>query len=925
MLERLSTGGIRGKVALLALVCAVLPSVLISIVAFSSARAQLETAAESELSRIVESELAGLQSVIESASRDLGIWSSLHTMQNVLLDDEDGTISQELQRLRSHYPRFGALIVVNSAGRIVASSDGSLIGRDLAGQKVATAALNGTSTQTDVDYEPLIDAPAITLGFPIRADYEDTTIIGALIGVVAWQNVRAELSQVRIWGAAQDNNHRLVLHSPSGKLVFGGADSGDHATAGTDASDHARIERSIIGSSAFLTGTAESSSGWIMHAMIAEDVAFAGVTALGAQITLLSSLIILAAMLIGAYASGRSIVAPIAAVTKAMSRIARGETDIDVDSSGRRDEIGQMLSAISTFRNKLLSDNLLLQQSQESLREQNVRFDSALTHMSQGLSMFDAQGMLTVCNPQFGQLYRLPGELTRPGTSLRQMISHLVAHNVFAASDADRYVQAVLSNARQGLAWDQLFQMGTGTEILISHQPMPGGGWVATHADVTERRRAEAQIFHMARHDALTGLPNRVVFRGEIEQALSASSNAQVAVLCLDLDRFKNINDTLGHPVGDLLLKQVAIRLKAAAGERSVAARLGGDEFALIHFEGSQPEGAITLARTVIASLAEPYTIDGHQLDIGASIGISVAPGDGTDADILLKNADLALYRAKADGGNAFRLFEPEMDARMQARRILEIDLRAALQRQEFRLAYQPLVNIESDEITGFEALVRWHHPVKGIISPADFIPLAEETGLIVPLGEWILRQACQDAARWPSNIRIAINLSPVQFRSHGLLQAVFSSLAASRLSPTRLDLEITETVLLKDSQATLATLHQLKDLGVRISMDDFGTGYSSLSYLQKFPFSKIKIDQSFIQSLGAGDESLAIIRAVTGMSRSLGMITTAEGVETVEQLQTLRSEGCTEVQGYLISRPQSFEEATALLEKRTAVSRLAS
>jgi EAL domain-containing protein (putative c-di-GMP-specific phosphodiesterase class I) len=264
------------------------------------------------------------------------------------------------------------------------------------------------------------------------------------------------------------------------------------------------------------------------------------------------------------------------------------------------------------------------------------------------------------------------------------------------------------------------------------------------------------------------------------------------------------------------------------------------------------------------------------------------------------------------------------MDARMQARRILEIDLRAALQRQEFRLAYQPLVNIESDEITGFEALVRWHHPVKGVISPADFIPLAEETGLIVPLGEWILRQACQDAARWPSNIRIAINLSPVQFRSPGLLQAVFSSLAASRLAPTRLDLEITETVLLKDSQATLATLHQLKDLGVRISMDDFGTGYSSLSYLQKFPFSKIKIDQSFIQSLGMGEESLAIIRAVTGMSRSLGMVTTAEGVETVEQLQTLRKEGCTEVQGYLISRPQSFDDATALLDTRAAVSRLA-
>jgi diguanylate cyclase (GGDEF)-like protein len=463
----------------------------------------------------------------------------------------------------------------------------------------------------------------------------------------------------------------------------------------------------------------------------------------------------------------------------------------------------------------------------------------------------------------------------------------------------------------------RVHELGDGRIISVIHEPMAGGGWVAAHEDVTERLAAEKRMVHMARHDALTGLPNRVLLREAIEQVISEIAPGQsVAVLCIDLDRFKGVNDTLGHPIGDELLRTVADRLRDSVREDDRIARLGGDEFAIVQAGFDQPTGATAVAQRVIGALSEPYLVAGHQVIVGASIGIAIAPADGKDADRLLKNGDMALYRAKAEGGGAFRFFEPGMDARMQARRLLELDLRQALPNGEFELFFQPLFSLASDRITGLEALLRWRHPKRGLVSPAEFIPLAEEVGLIVPIGEWVLRKACFQATTWPDGIKVAVNLSPVQFRSDRLSAAVAVALAASGLAPGRLELEITETVLLADSEGTLATLHRLRNLGVHISMDDFGTGYSSLSYLRSFPFDKIKIDRSFINDLSETESSVAIIRAVTGLGNSLGITTTAEGVETTAQLERVRAEGCSEVQGFLLGKPMPASEVTALFAR---------
>ena len=431
----------------------------------------------------------------------------------------------------------------------------------------------------------------------------------------------------------------------------------------------------------------------------------------------------------------------------------------------------------------------------------------------------------------------------------------------------------------------------------------------------SDRLRAEAQINHMAHHDALTTLPNRVLFGSELQRALLEwLPDETVAVFCLDLDRFKQVNDTLGHPVGDALLQAVADRLRSFVSDNTLVARLGGDEFAVIQVGARQPDDAVSLGERIIAALSAPYEIDGYQLVIGASVGVALAPSDGDRADDLLKNADLALYRAKTEGRGTVRFFESGMDEQMLARRELELDLRCALVKGEFELYYQPLINIDTDAVCGFEALIRWHHPVRGMVSPTEFIPLAEEVGEIEAIGSWVLRTACREAATWPDPIKVAVNLSPLQFRSGSLVLHVTAALAASRLPASRLELEITEGLLLRDTEATLATLHQLRDLGVRISMDDFGTGYSSLSYLRKFPFDKIKIDRSFIRDLSENGGSMAIVRAVMDLGCGLGMSTTAEGVETAEQLACLKREGCVEAQGYLISQPRPAKAVAEMI-----------
>ncbi|MDO9713563.1 bifunctional diguanylate cyclase/phosphodiesterase [Paracraurococcus lichenis] len=442
--------------------------------------------------------------------------------------------------------------------------------------------------------------------------------------------------------------------------------------------------------------------------------------------------------------------------------------------------------------------------------------------------------------------------------------------------------------------------------------------------DVTERREAEVRIAHMAHYDALTGLPNRTLFRQRLDEALARTRRgANCALLCLDLDHFKEVNDTLGHPIGDALLKAVTARLLDSVRETDTVARLGGDEFAIVQIDAEQPTAATALAKRLVETLSTPFELDGHQVVVGTSIGIAMVPGDGEDADALLKNADLALYRAKAEGRGRWRFFEPEMDARMQLRRALEIDLRRALAMGEFELFYQPIVDVASRRVSGLEALIRWRHPERGLVPPDAFIPLAEEIGLIVPLGEWVLAEACRKAATWPGTPKVAVNLSPAQFASRGLVDAVTSALELSGLTPARLELEITETVMLQDTEATLATLHRLKALGVRVAMDDFGTGYSSLSYLQRFPFDKVKIDRSFIRGLEQSRQSDAIVGAVTDLCLGLDMTTTAEGVETEAQFEALHRKGCREAQGYLFSKPRPAGEIPNLLKQLDRAARL--
>ena len=465
--------------------------------------------------------------------------------------------------------------------------------------------------------------------------------------------------------------------------------------------------------------------------------------------------------------------------------------------------------------------------------------------------------------------------------------------------------------------WRHLRADGSEIEVLTFGRRVAfddRDGYLVAVVDITERRKAEARIAHMAHHDGLTDLPNREHFQERLKQALGQADGKRVGVLYMDLDLFKNINDSFGHPVGDRLLKQVAERLTTAVRGANLAARLGGDEFAVILAADVSPNEASACASLLIDMVKAPYDLDGQEMVIGASIGIALSPGDGTTPEELMRNADMALYRAKSDGGGVHRFFEREMDLQAQRRRDMELDLRRAFANGEFELHYQPLVSIASDRISGFESLLRWHHPDKGMISPAEFIPVAEDIGLIIQLGEWVLREACAEAVKWPAEVKVAVNLSPAQFRSRNLVQVVISALAQSGLSPTRLELEITESIFLAETDANLAILHQLRELGVGISMDDFGTGYSSLSYLRSFPFDKIKIDRSFVKDLAQRPDCGAIVRAISGLGRSLNITTTAEGVETEDQLDWLRAEGCNEVQGFLFSAARPAAEIGKLL-----------
>ena len=611
---------------------------------------------------------------------------------------------------------------------------------------------------------------------------------------------------------------------------------------------------------------------------------------------------------------------PVTRLTDHVLRIREsGQLDVWANDhmSARADEIGTLARSFDLVLAELTeARKSLIAWSEAEISKQYERLDGVINNMSQGVCMYDAEQKLIIANRRYAELYGLPPEYTVPGTPLRKVLEHRVAtHGSFETNED--FVSSRLAAVAMGKPWYHVNELPDGRVIAVSHLPLANGCSIGTHEDITERRKAQAQIEFMAHHDVLTRLPNRVRFREQMEAALAGVRRGQVvAVLCLDLDHFKAVNDTLGHPVGDALLQAVADRIRACVRPTDSVARLGGDEFAIVQTLADQPTGSTALAVRMIEKLSTPFDVHGHQVVISASVGIAIAPNDGDDPDCLLKNADMALYRAKEDGRGIHRYFEPAMDARMQARRILELDLRKAFALGEFELFYQPLVWLDTNEVSGLEALLRWRHPQRGLVPPSEFIPLAEEIGLIGVLGAWVLKHACHDAATWPDNLRVAVNLSPVQFKSGTVVLDVIAALGASGLPAGRLELEITEAVLLQDTESTVATLSSLRDLGVSISMDDFGTGYSSLGYLRKFPFDKIKIDGSFIRDMSERPDSVAIVRAVAGLGSSLGISTTAEGVETEEQLQRLRDEGCTEVQGYLFSKPIPADEVRLLLQR---------
>jgi diguanylate cyclase (GGDEF)-like protein len=531
------------------------------------------------------------------------------------------------------------------------------------------------------------------------------------------------------------------------------------------------------------------------------------------------------------------------------------------------------------------------------------QFDTALNNMPHGLCMFTSDGHLAVMNHRFGAMMKLPADFAH----LRPSASDILSACVDAGSISEASAKMILAEIKNPQAKDIITtdpDVARGRSLSWAFQPMADGGAVALLEDVTQRRDAEARITRLARYDELTGLANRVNFRNEIENLLAAPCGRDQisALLFIDLDQFKQVNDTLGHPCGDQLLCAVAERLRAMLRPEDFVARFGGDEFVVFQQNITSPDEAAALARRIVGHLSERYRIDNHLVEIGASIGIAMT--SGVSVDTLLKNADMALYRAKADGRGTYCFFRDEMAQVVEARRTVELDLRRAIANEEFELFYQPLVNLQSGRISTCEALLRWNHPRRGMVSPAEIIPVAEDMGMIVDLGRWILRMACLECMKWPEAVSVAVNFSPQQFHQRELLSEVRHALDLSGLAAHRLEIEITESSLLRNTESTREVLAQLRELGVRISLDDFGTGYSSLSYLHNFPLQKVKIDRSFLEGIDT-DRPLRLLRGVARLSADIGMSVVVEGIETNEQLELINAEGTvSEAQGYLFSRP---------------------
>lgn len=603
---------------------------------------------------------------------------------------------------------------------------------------------------------------------------------------------------------------------------------------------------------------------------------------------------------------------PLLSISGAMQRLTEGRDDgAELDLPERRDEIGILAAATHAYRDSMVQRQHLAQ----VVEVERDRLSAAIANMPVGLCMLDRQGRLVVCNRAFLTIYGLDEKDTRPGTSYLEIIRNIAGARAPNRKPVRAFLKGVIADLRRGELVSRRWSFADGQFVKVLVQPMRHG-WVTMHEDVTERLTVEERIRHMARHDALTGLPNRTVFSERIGQVLDGSPvRISAAVMILDLDRFKSVNDTLGHPIGDQLLRAVAQRLKRIVPDRDVIARMGGDEFAIVLEAPDIRAVADRLAERLVKAVSKPYEISGHAVRIGLTIGIALALEDGHDAEELIKNADLALYDAKAAGKGTWRFFDHELDMNAQRRRRLELDLRAALAEGQIVPYFQPIVSVQTGKVAGFEALARWEHPQRGLLFPGEFIAVAEEAGLITELGEAILDLACKAAVEWPTRIRLSVNLSPQQFTAGSLADRVAEIVGKAGFDPRRLDLEITENVLLHDTEETIAAMHELRNLGAAIAIDDFGVGYSSLSYLLRFPFDKLKLDASFIRTLESHGSAHAIMRSVAVLGSSLCVRTTAEGVENRRQFHALRVEGITEAQGFLFGRAVPFDETEQLIE----------
>ncbi|EJT07339.1 EAL domain-containing protein [Rhizobium sp. CCGE 510] len=567
----------------------------------------------------------------------------------------------------------------------------------------------------------------------------------------------------------------------------------------------------------------------------------------------------------------------------------------------------------------LLKENQALRGNMSALSQafdgQQRLFEIILNNLPLGLSVFDADQRLTLSNIRFGQLFGLTQDDMTPGATIDDLIDKMRGAEGTSARPGRRAGRHSSAAANSSSIRRREWLMDDGRIIQSMVTILADGSNIAIHADISEDREAAERITFLAHHDPLTGLPNRIHFRQQVDAALAARKpDEQIALVHLNLDRFKSINNMMGVSAGDKILQQVAERIRASAGSENTLARLGSDEFAILQTGRQQPWNVTALAEQIRRELSDLFRHGEKQVELSVSMGIAVAPGDGEETDILLKHAGVALSHAKADGRKRERFFAGEMEAQMQLRHALEADLRAAVEKEEFELHYQPLYDLSQRRICGFEALIRWNHPIRGRVAPMDFIPLAEEVGLIVDIGRWVLRRACNDAAEWPEDIKVAVNVSAMQFSSSDLTRDVGEALAAASLSPSRLELEITESVLMENLSEVLPILHALKERDIRISMDDFGTGYSSLSYLSSFPFDKIKIDKSFVNDIANNKEAHAIMHAIILLGDALGMRVTVEGVETAAQLALLECEECDEIQGYHISPPRPVRDVPHLL-----------